>query len=584
MEARPKVWHVMGKSLNEFDPQTDRLSARESELRKKAEATLNSAPIHHSQIDVIFGVGDGFLLEELIRRSPTRLRIIIEKDPHKMLNVCARLDLSEEVRCGRTLLFVGEDLESIRRGLIYFFERFQRQAAYVQAFADAQSLELHAEYYAQVRTLIEESKQFAERFSGDSIEDSFRGLQNTVSNLNDIIHACDFRLMENLSPGGGPVISLAGGPSGDLAWDFLKEAKGRIPIIACDSVLKPCVDYGINPDFVTALERDPVVADLLRGIPVHERTTLVGPPLLLPGALEAFGGRKTFFATAAPFIESLGLNFLPKIFPGSSAGNLNLSLATFLGFDQVIMIGHDLAFGHDIHQTHLRGTVDPDREKGRSLEEVQKLATGGKVPTQDGTSEVYTIFEYNMFRYQIELVMSGWPKVDWINTSAKGAAIKGAKFKSLNQVREDLKDERFDAFKQSRQRLYPPSPGQLHDRRYQVQDTVRELDKSLAKFELEVEQLQKALASSPSEEVLQKAEMLRLQAPEKIQKAVLSILVSDTIPLDRGIEAVKVKFQGSPHLQKFLWEKNQDYFAIVSRWLPQIRSEYLRALEVVKRK
>ncbi len=386
---------------------------------------LNAVQLDQAAVLVCYGVDP--LLIEIYRRDLPYLRsiIVIETESEVFKNLRQEPWVQKLESDSRFSWIIAHSLASIQSQLKTEFFKNLAGLKFLKFVTSSERLKSQERFLQAFLPLLMETRDHCDRSAGTSIDDSFLGFKSTLDNSKTIFSS---GALESLFAKGRDcvVVSVAAGPSLNDHWEYLRAYQDRLIIIAVDTVLKPMLDRGIEPDFVTAIERVSIVTDFFRGLKIPQRTSLVAPSLVLPETFEAFQGRRFVYGPAAPYREALGLGFLPVLSAGSSAGNLNLALAKALGASKVILVGHNLAFAENSHESHVKGTIDPAREKSRSQRDVQALANGGLVVSQDGQTQVYTTADWNLFRFQIENLISDNPEAIYINTALRGAKIRGA--------------------------------------------------------------------------------------------------------------------------------------------------------------
>lgn len=569
----------------------------------EAHNVIRGVDMKYPQIVFIFGMGLGYMLEAFmsIKTRETWGIFVIEKDPDLFVRAMAANDLREYFKNESIIWSIGDEIEALKAKLVAFFEMYSTVNRSIKILASPSALRTENEYYGDAAKAIIPSRDQATIWAGNSVEDNFVGFRNTCDNLDFLSQNPGIYSLKDKFKG-KICFSVAAGPSLNEAWDILKTYQGRIPIIACDTLVKPMNDRGIYPDFFTALERDPIVADFFRGQPINERTTLLAPSLLLPESWKCFEGRKLSYCATPPYSVNLDLLHLGAVSPGSSAGNLNIAMASWMGFETVIMIGHNLAFAHGTFESHVKGTIDKNREAHRSEEEMRKMATGGKVPTQDGESEVYTIMEYTLFKRQIEGAIASAPQMTFINTAAKGQKIQGAKYMPLAKAVEQYYKEDFDLYPELLKALESHTQ-EMADRR--IHRSFKRLEKTIEaieSFEKKSTEMHEKLVTwrQEIEQAEAGGEKFSLVQLNKRLDEVLSLKVAGVnedaafsagfigvispvhIVFERSINDLLGKHTNDYDLKKDFLLQHEKYFTIWNKWLPRIKEVYLKTIDRIR--
>lgn len=145
---------------------------------------------------------------------------------------------------------------------------------------------------------------------------------------------------------GVPAVVAAAGPSLDKQLPALREAQGRVLIIAIGQTLRALRAAGIEPDLVHAVESQDV-SHQLRVAGDISGVNLVVPASVHPAVLELPVRRRIL---AVPGVDSLGcfiagvLGDRHFVAGGATVAQSAVHLAASLGAGPILLIGQDLAF------------------------------------------------------------------------------------------------------------------------------------------------------------------------------------------------------------------------------------------------
>lgn len=146
---------------------------------------------------------------------------------------------------------------------------------------------------------------------------------------------------------GVPGIVVSAGPSLAQSLPALAEpgVRDRACIIAAQTVLKPLLERGIRPHFVTALDHHTISRRFYEGLSAEmvEGITLVAEPKANPAILAAWPGRIRLAADEV-LDRLLGEARRQPLRSGSTVAHLSYFLARHLGCDPVVLVGQDLAY------------------------------------------------------------------------------------------------------------------------------------------------------------------------------------------------------------------------------------------------
>ena len=178
----------------------------------------------------------------------------------------------------------------------------------------------------------------------------FEGIQmfkNRMENIRDMgIPASTIKIK-------GPVVLVASGPSLDQSYKEIK--KSELPVIACDSAVKPLLENGIRPQFCVSIDYRHYPYMKLTGLDLHG-IKLIYIPCIQKRVVDLFeekffayngGGYKAFY-DAVLDVDNVYYNTL------RSSSHLALSIAQSSGANPIYFVGHDFKSGE---RTHAKGAV-----------------------------------------------------------------------------------------------------------------------------------------------------------------------------------------------------------------------------------
>ena len=155
---------------------------------------------------------------------------------------------------------------------------------------------------------------------------------------------------------GRTAVCVAAGPSLAKNAHLLADPAAReaVVVIAAQTALRPLLDRGIRPDFVTALDHSAACARFYEDLPPLPEVTLVAEPTANPVILRGFPGPVRL--TRGDRAEALlgpdpGEERPPRspIPPGATVAHLSVSLAAFLGCTSIVLVGQDLGFSNGLY-------------------------------------------------------------------------------------------------------------------------------------------------------------------------------------------------------------------------------------------
>ena len=208
-------------------------------------------------------------------------------------------------------------------------------------------------------------------------------------------------------------VVVAGGPSVDENLDFIRESMGKRTILTASTSLGKLNNEGITPDFVVASDPGINTFKYFENVLELESPLIIAPTLYWKCA-EKYSGKKYM----APIIANTAMGIrlyksgIREWKSGYTITVLAMESAIKLGAKKIFIIGADFAYPGGF--THASGTafrkkVDVDTFGVES-------ADGGVVQTSE---------DLNMFRLELEKLLSNYDNVKIVNMSKHGAKIKG---------------------------------------------------------------------------------------------------------------------------------------------------------------
>ena len=238
---------------------------------------------------------------------------------------------------------------------------------------------------------------------GNDIVDSFTGLDNSAANARTLLPAPTIGEMTGFF-GTTPIIAIGAGPSLRRHVDTLRKLQDRCILVACDAVLHGLLDAGIDPHFITPLERvDAILPMLTRA--GSSRAIYAGLPVCPREAINHFGpDRAISLYCGDRLYDWLCPEPGNRVNTGLSTGTLSVSVACALGTGSVYLVGHDLA--KDANASHWDGAAYAlnDWAKAKVSVDRERPALSGYedrlIPGNDG-GMVASIAWWDRFRFDI---------------------------------------------------------------------------------------------------------------------------------------------------------------------------------------
>jgi hypothetical protein len=317
-------------------------------------------PNEKSTFLIVFGLGLGYHLNELIRSTPARWIIIVEPCREFIELSPDIIDWSEiaallEERQGE-LHFVTE-LDPAQMANSIAGHIWHHGASYIDGSWVFTHYPLWAFAEARQRVLADADNLFAQC---GFFEDELKMTRNAAGNFAQ----APFWLLnaEKRPQRRETAVVVGAGPSLDEGIEKLKEIRDRVVVFSAGTALRPLLRHGIVPDFHCELENAPVVLEVLEEAGKHgdlSRITLIASLSLDPRIGSLFGERIFFFREYSSGTALLQGDFQPLVVAVPTCVNTALSAASFLGFTEFLLFGTDCGVRPG-RLDHAEGTVYRD--------------------------------------------------------------------------------------------------------------------------------------------------------------------------------------------------------------------------------
>lgn len=386
------------------------------------------------QVITMFGLGNGMFVRELLNKvTSTDMILIYEPSKEIFIHALHSYDLSD--------IIVAENISLSIEGIndAEFHNVIQQAIYWINLHSQVlcqhpQYIELFEESYLN---FLKEIKAQNERTIVNRNTVGYLGVyesKNTIKNIKYIKESNTVMELYDRIPKHIPAIIVAAGPSLDKNVETLKKAKGKSVIISTDRALNVLLNHEIEPDFIITL--DPIK-------PLEYFTTRedIDIPLMYrieanPEILDHHKGRKFIFHSER-FIKNIydRLNkSIADLNPGGSVATAAFSVCVSLGFEHIILVGQDLAYGSN-NLTHAGEKNIEDR-----------YDEGIMVQGIDGNM-VKTRFDWISFINWFQDAIALYNNIDVIDATEGGAKIEGSRIMTLQQVVDNYCTEEIDCNK-----------------------------------------------------------------------------------------------------------------------------------------
>ncbi len=370
----------------------------------------------------LFGIGNTVALQMILKEPLLESLIVIEPN-HELYYIAFHFaDFSEAILSKKLIL---EDLETASFAKISKIIHKTQAQYYVKLFTLETISNYYLHYYPEeirhINNIFLESFKSIALGYGNDATDTLMGIEHHIQNLPRMIEGpMTGSLLE--APKQKTAIVVSTGPSLTKQIPLLKKIKDYVTIISVDASFPILEKHGIKPDFVTVLERIPETGNFFKNNAkeFQDGVNFVLVSIAHQDVINAIrGGTLLLQMRPHGYTKFFGLDSHGYLGVGMSAANLAHELAIAMHFENVILIGQDLAFGDDgtSHASNHYFGVDEEKTEGHE-EYVERYGGNGVIRTTQ-----YWVMFKNYFERAIHETRDS---ILTINSTEGGARIPGA--------------------------------------------------------------------------------------------------------------------------------------------------------------
>ncbi|MGH7132197.1 MAG: motility associated factor glycosyltransferase family protein [Phycisphaerales bacterium] len=328
-------------------PVTRALASKRDPMGEAEKLTQNVDVKQHAAV-VVMGFGLGYHVEQIARRMKrTGIVVVFEPDVGLLRSVLERIDHSDWLSaCNIAILTDPFDAAAMAELTGGKEELFALGLKIVEHPASKPRIGPSGPEFIRNFTRLMEAVRTTVVTTMVQTEATLR---NATQNLD---HYCAGPGIADLAGryAGRPAIVVAAGPSLQRNIELLTDpaVRERFVIVAVQTVLKPLLERGIQPHFVTALDYHEISRRFYEGLSAEDvrGVTLVVEPKVNPAVTSAFPG--VVRCASDHFLDAvLGDDLvrpMGQIEAGATVAHLAYYLARYLGCEPVALIGQDLGF------------------------------------------------------------------------------------------------------------------------------------------------------------------------------------------------------------------------------------------------
>ncbi|MAE62567.1 MAG: hypothetical protein CMJ49_14565 [Planctomycetaceae bacterium] len=316
----------------------------------EAKRLADTADLNEHAVIVVLGFGLGYHVAQLADRLGDQgMLVIVEPSERLLRSVLERVDHSGWLGGARCVWMVGEV------GAAEVTQRLERHSPLigqgVQFVMHPPTRQLHAEGLKRFTDHLSQFVAYCRTNLATAMVNSPRTCENLANNLGRYAAGSTIDELRDAAAG-YPAVLVSAGPSLARNVHRLTEpgVRDRVVIIAVQTTLKPLLDRGVRPHFVTALDYHEISRQFYEGLPRLDDVTLIADPKANKTILDQYPGPVRTFASN--FLDTLLGEMrreMDALRSGSTVAHLSVYLAQYLGCDPIVLIGQDLGFSDGLY-------------------------------------------------------------------------------------------------------------------------------------------------------------------------------------------------------------------------------------------
>ncbi len=319
---------------------------------KESEQLLKSVDLTKHGGIALIGLGLGYTMLDLVKRIGTKQQtvvIVFEPDAGMLRAVFERIDHTSWL--GNSL-YILADREVDRAELLSRVEPWNSHITQGMVLVNHPPTQRCDGQACQTfGAMVAELLAFARTHVATALVNSARTYANLTINAPRFAAGANTNDLHGAAKG-CPAVCVGAGPSLAKNIDLLRDPAVRrnVIVITAQTTLKPLLQRGIRPDFVTALDYSEISSRFYEDLPALPDVTLVAQPLAHPSILDKFPG--PIRVTNSIYLQDVMGEDGPDIIPipyGATVAHLSFYLAQHLGCAPIILTGQDLAFSDGLY-------------------------------------------------------------------------------------------------------------------------------------------------------------------------------------------------------------------------------------------
>jgi hypothetical protein len=308
----------------------------------EAKRLIDALPTAERLAFYVFGFGLGYHVEALFERAGEEAMLLVfEPDLLLLRTAFEHRDFSHLIESRRVLFFHRAEKGEL-------LARLTPHTALISVGAEQvvhpPSMEVAGEFHRQMQVWIEEYTSYGRTSLNTVVLNSRRTAINVAKNIAWYVATPPVSRLQDRHKG-QPAVVISAGPSIRKNKHLLRDLNGRAVLIATQTMLKPMLEMGVEPDYVTSLDYHEICTRFFENLPPNLGTELVAEPKATGGVFRLHTGPDSLIGNR--FAELMLREMKPnktELAGGATVAHLAFYLGEYAGCDPIIFVGQDLGF------------------------------------------------------------------------------------------------------------------------------------------------------------------------------------------------------------------------------------------------
>ncbi len=329
-----------------YDPQREAeqwADGAEEQAEKQIEENEGKIPACF----IVDGFGLGYHIQALAERITGDTFIAVCESNTTLIRMAFELfDFSEMIKDGRLLIITDTNRSEI-------FKKFEKHTSIIMlGVVYTHALQKYnQEFYTKIHKTIGEYMSFLRANIWTLIGCHITTCENLISNLPTYLSTPSIEIYKKRFEG-KPAIVVSAGPSLRKNLELLKKIRPNVVVIAVQTVLKPLLNVGIEPDFVTSLDFSHVCKRFFEGVGELPKVQMVAEPKAHSDVIDTYRDIGPITLLWNEFLSVVLEGYEDphdNLTGGTTVAHLSFYLAQYIGADPIIFIGQDLGFTNHVY-------------------------------------------------------------------------------------------------------------------------------------------------------------------------------------------------------------------------------------------